>query len=83
MRSDVTGRGFRIVTHPRYLEPHDEVRVVQESSAIGDYEDSMDLPGSSSLWVGPELHLNREEVSRLAEILAYWMEHKRLPEPEA
>jgi hypothetical protein len=36
-------------------------------------------PGSSFLWVGDDLHLNREEIEELVAVLEDWLEHKRLP----
>ncbi len=54
-------------------------RLIQESSAIGDYEDSEDNVGSSYLWVGNDHHLNREEVSLLVHIMSSWLIDGRLP----
>ena len=73
MKKERTGKHFQIVTHPTYLEPHDKIRLVQQSSAVGDYEDSWDNPGSSYLWVGDKHHLNREEVSKLIKYLNNWV----------
>lgn len=52
MEVKYTNRGFE------YLDCN--IRL-QQSSAIGDYEDSFDKPGSSFLWVEDE-QLSREEV---------------------
>lgn len=38
-----------------------EGETLQQSSAIGDYEDSLENPGSSFLWIGDE-HCDREAV---------------------
>lgn len=73
-----TSRGFIVLEHPQYLPPHSESRLVGESSAIGDYDDSFDKPGSSFLWVGEEHHLNREEVAELIVNLKRWLKTGRL-----
>ena len=70
-RSD---RGFEFITHAPY--PPDcgaDERLVSQSSVIGDYEDAMDRPGSSALWIGEHHHLNREEVAELVAYLTRWM----------
>lgn len=71
-------RGFIFVNHPAYLPPHEECRLVSESSAIGDYEDSYERPGTSFLWVGEKHHLNREEVRELRDVLTFWLRTGRL-----
>lgn len=78
MKTKVTGRGFIVIEHPTYLK-QEPVRLIGESSAVGNYDDSWDNPGSSYLWFGDDIHLNREEVSDLIKKLAYWLENKRLP----
>lgn len=80
MHSETTERGFRQIRH----EKHQNMPVVQpilvlESSAIGEYEDSFQNPGSSYLWVGRDHHLDREQVGELISALQYWLENKRLP----
>lgn len=72
-----TPRGFRLVE----CNSHNGIslRLLQESSAVGEYEDSLENPGSSFLWIG-EHHLNREEVTNLILILQHWLVHKHLPE---
>lgn len=55
MKVTHTQRGFEIIENQGCYR-------LQQSSAIGDYEDSYDKPGSSFLWFGEE-HLNREQVS--------------------
>lgn len=71
--------GFVVVTHPKYINKLVVAsRLIQESSAVGEYEDSFGNPGSSYLWVGQDHHLNREEVRELIERMEYWLETKRL-----
>lgn len=48
--------------------------VVRQSSAIGSYENSVDKPGSSFLWIGDEVLFNREEVKELISYLQHWLE---------
>ncbi len=67
-------RGFQLIRHQMYTDEQVQLRVVGQSSAIGDYEDSLDKPGSSFLWVGGELHLGRKEVAELAGYLKNWLE---------
>lgn len=79
MNIRLTNRNFRIIEHEIYADSeHKKSRLVQESSAIGDYADSWDNPGSSFLWIGQDHHLNREEIGRLIEELQYWLDKKRL-----
>lgn len=76
-------RGFRGVTHQAYVEKTGiQKRIVQESSAVGNYEDASAHPGSSYLWIGEHHHLSREEVRKLADDLKHWLENKRLPKEE-
>ena len=44
MKVKITNRGFPYIEHPAYVGKKPQV-VVAQSSAIGDYEHSMDLPG--------------------------------------
>ena len=69
--SSLTPRGFREVL------TDDGKKVAQESSAVGDYEDSLSNPGSSFLWIG-DAHLNREDVHLLREMLGNWLDGERL-----
>lgn len=79
MKSVRTGRGFVWVEAEKYQnEPGEMTRLIAESSAIGDYEHSMDTPGSSFLWVGQDHHLNKEEVAELIERMAHWLATGRL-----
>jgi len=77
MKVEKTNRGFTIVLHEKH--PNEEMtRLLQESSAIGGYEDSCTNPGSSYLWVGQDHHLNREEIEELIEKMQYWLKTSRL-----
>lgn len=79
MKAEKTDRGFVVVVHEKYQnEPGKMTRLIQESSAIGDYENSFDCPGSSYLWVGQDHHLNREEVAELITRMKYWLKTGRL-----
>ena len=79
MQSKKTERGFVVVTHEKYQnKPGEFTQLIQESSAIGDYDDSFDKPGSSFLWVGQDHHLNREEVEELIGRMQYWLSTGRL-----
>lgn len=75
-RSD---RGFQCLSHPTYLERDmGNERIVSQSSAIGNYDDAMDRPGSSFLWVGQFHHLNREDVKELRDHLTHWLKTGKL-----
>lgn len=79
MKVSRTGRGFVMITQEKYQnQPGEMTRLVQESSAIGDYDDAMNNPGSSYLWIGNDHHLNREEVGKLIEHLQFWLDTGRL-----
>lgn len=77
MKVEQSDRGFRYVYYPSYTEGN-PIRLVQESSAIGNYEDSFDRPGSSFLWIGSSHHLDREEVRELVDIMQSWLKTGRL-----
>lgn len=80
MHTIETSRGFRCTVAEKYQnEPGEFTRLVQESSAIGEYDDAMENPGSSFLWIGQDHHLNREEVADLISRLQGWLDSKRLP----
>lgn len=68
-----TDRGFEQIEHPKYPPDGSLFRLVQESSAIGDYDNAFDIPGSSYLWIGDHHHLSREEVAELVEHLQSWL----------
>jgi hypothetical protein len=77
-----TIRGFNLWVHPKYPPAHEGVtfiRLVQESSAIADYADALENPGSSYLWISEDLHLDREDVAKFISLLQHWLDHKRLP----
>jgi hypothetical protein len=78
MRFTTTERGFDLVLHEMYPPNGNECRLVQESSAIGDYEDSVSRPGTSFLWFGDHHQLNREEVEELASRLRHWLDYGTL-----
>jgi hypothetical protein len=64
-------------------EPGKEAPLLRESSAIGDYDDAMEKPGSSFLWLGERHHLDRDEISQLVNYLQHWLVVGRLPKPVA
>lgn len=71
-----TERGFERIEHDPYatsMSTLPQRRLVQQSSSIGDYEDSFDKPGSSYLWVGENHHLDRAEVKELVSHLQAWL----------
>jgi hypothetical protein len=72
MEVGTTDRGFGVVWHPNYPDGQ-TARLLQESSAVGDYADAIKNPGSSALWVGGDFHLNREEVEDLIGYLDEWL----------
>lgn len=82
MRAITTQRGFVIVEHKEY-GGDDYKRLIQESSAIGEYDHSLDVPGSSFLWVGSWHHLNREEVEELVGRMQHWLDTGRLEVDDA
>ena len=78
-----TDRQFRGVQEWMYAEnPPKESRILQESSAIGDYPDSMEQPGSSFLWVGEHHHLNREQIVELIGHMQHWLDTGRIREAD-
>lgn len=78
MKIEKTVRGFEYVALPPYPHGGEPARLVQQSSAIGNYPDSLDMPGSSYLWVGKDHHLDRAEVKELAGLLQNWLRTGRL-----
>ena len=80
MQQIITERGFQLVANAGYPPNADNktARVVQQSSAIGDYEDSYDRPGTSFLWMGESLHLDREEVAEVVEYMQTWLKTGKL-----
>jgi len=79
MKARKTERGFVCVGHRSYPNREEDLRLIQESSAINfDYDDALDRPGSSYLWVGDSHHLNREEVRELISRMQHWLDTGRL-----
>jgi len=78
MIKKLTGRGFQVVVAETYPPDETVSRVVQQSSAIGDYDDSFQRPGSSYLWLGESLHLDRDQVRELTVLMQNWLETGRL-----
>lgn len=74
MKVEYSSRGFQYVMHERYTEPHVPMRLIAQSSVIGDYNDSFDRPGSSYVWIGDNHHLNREEAAELVKHLQSWLD---------
>ena len=77
MRAVKTSRGFVVVEADTY-PPVGPARLIQESSAMGDYEDAPEKPGSSFLWIGDNYHLNRTEVAELIARMQHWLDTGRL-----
>ena len=75
-----TEGGFVVVVHPAYASDGkpEQVRLIQESSMVGPYDDAFEKPGSSYLWVGDHHHLNREEVKEMLFHMMYWLENGHL-----
>lgn len=78
MKAIKTERGFVWVWHEAYGSNPRLEQLIGESSAIGNYGDSMSRPGSSFLWVGYRHHLNREEIEELIGRLQHWLDTGRL-----
>lgn len=76
-----TPRGFELVL---FEDAYGAIATVQQSSVIGEYEDA-DTPGTSALWVGlgteQRMHLSREHVAGLRDLLDRWLTTGRLEEP--
>ena len=73
MKLDTDSRGFTVVAQRNYPKIEKVSRLLQESSAIGEYEDAWDDPGSSFLWISENFHLNREEVKEVSDYLLLWL----------
>ena len=78
MNVETTARGFEYISLPSYANEPQPLRLVGQSSAVGEYPDALEKPGSSFLWIGggdgPCHHLSREQVSELAAHLRAWLE---------
>ena len=71
--STVTNRNFRII---KFTDINQKDCSLQESSAILDYDDSLQKPGSSSVWLGRDearMHLDRGSVRALIAKLHWWL----------
>ncbi len=78
-----TGRGFEKVI---FRDTAGLDFSVQQSSAVGDYDDSISRPGTSFLWLGSEngsrMHINREQVEWLTKSMNHWLQTGSLNAPE-
>ncbi len=73
MKQAVSGRGFQYIEENSYSNRPVPCRLLGQSSAIGNYEDSFDKPGGSFLWVGEKHHLNREQVEKVIVYMQNWL----------
>lgn len=79
-----TQRGFELI---EFKDANGNECSIQQSSAVGHYDDSYDRPGTSFIWLGQEregkhsvtgeslgarMHLNREQAKALATLLLRW-----------
>lgn len=78
MKCITSDRGFQLLVHDTYGDQPEETRLAGASSAIGDYDDSFDRPGSSYLWIGEHHHLDRVEVAYLVNFLQQWLDTGKL-----
>ena len=78
-----TQRGFERIDGVAVCENglYRDVRLLQQSSAIRGYDDAIERPGSSCLWVG-DVSLNREEVRDLVRHLQAWLDTGSLVVPD-
>lgn len=74
MKLTTTERGFERIEHPIHKAHRVDSRLIQQSSAVGHYPDSLLRPGTSFVWVGDKHHLNREQALELAYRLIAWAE---------
>jgi len=86
MQVIVTERGFEWLEYPTYSNNPKVKAIARQSSAIGDYPDAMDRPGSSFLWIGNQdaketHHLNREEVAEFVKHLQTWLKTGKFAAP--
>jgi len=74
MQINKSNRGFEFLEHDVYpLGADHDSRLASQSSAVGEYNDSLERPGSSYLWIGMHHHLNREEVAQFVGHLQNWL----------
>ena len=70
-----TARGFQVID---FLDHNGEKCSLQQSSAVLDYEDSMERPGTSAVWFGDNknrMHLDQDQVLTLRGYLGHWLEY--------
>lgn len=72
-----TSRNFQVID---FKDERGKECSLQQSSAILDFEDSMECPGSSAVWLGIDkgnqrIHLDRDQVSTLRGYLGHWLEY--------
>lgn len=73
MQVERTDRGFEII---RFADLNGKSCSLQASSAILDYPDSIEKPGSSAVWLGVQderMHLNQEIAKELINHLQSWL----------
>lgn len=73
-RNSETCHGFSVVD---FVDSNGKECSVQQSSAIGDYEDAIGRPGTSFVWLGvgeDRMHLDREQVRGLINRLQCWLD---------
>lgn len=89
MKVEKSDRGFEWIGLGSYANKPVPCRLVGQSSAIGDYDDSFERPGSSFLWIGDHdgiHHLNREQVTDLVAHMQAWLQTGSLeivPKPKS
>jgi hypothetical protein len=72
LRLTETDRGF---LKANFVDANGKQCSIQQSSAIGDQEGAIDLPGSSFLWLGCDdarMHLSLEQVGELWRMMKRW-----------
>ena len=84
IKHDRTHNGFRTIEFVSSVNAYGSL-TIQQSSAVGDYDDSLDYPGSSFLWIGNDFdvgraHCNRDDVQALVGILNNWLKTGELHE---
>lgn len=67
-----TDRGFHQLVVNDYRDGIAK-RLISESSIVGPYQDALQNPGSSCLWIGEHHHLDREQIAALIVILNRWL----------
>lgn len=83
MKLSINNRGYDRLEHDVYPPPsngNSHVALAIQSSVVGEYEDALDRPGSSALWIGAYHHLSREEVQEFIGYLQRWVKTGKLRE---